>query len=92
MLIFRKPLFVIALVTALILLVPLVAMQFTSQVHWQLNDFIIAGALIFGTGLLLDFARRKAGKYRLAVILSIILFFLYIWAELAVGIFTNWGS
>jgi hypothetical protein len=35
----------IALTTALILLVPLIAMQFTNEVKWTLFDFVFAGTL-----------------------------------------------
>lgn len=38
----------VALVTGLLLLVPLVAMQFTDEVRWNLADFVVAGALLFG--------------------------------------------
>ena len=33
------------------LLIPLVAMQFTQEVVWTLSDFVFAGALLFGAGL-----------------------------------------
>lgn len=78
--------------TGAILLVPLAAMQFTDEVRWTPSDFIIMGALIFITGLSLDFVMRKADKYRLALATVIIVLFLWVWAELAVGIFTNLGS
>ena len=38
-------------VVLVLLLVPLVAMQFTREVRWGLADFIVAGALLFGAGL-----------------------------------------
>ena len=41
----------VAVVTLLLLSVPLVAMQFTPEVSWGLFDFIIMGALISGTGI-----------------------------------------
>lgn len=82
----------VALGTALILLVPLGAMQFTDEVNWTLSDFVVAGVLLFGAGLLLDLAIRKAGKYRIAAAAAVVLAFLWLWAELAVGVFTNWGS
>ena len=49
----------VALATALILLLPLVAMQITDEVDWGLVDFIFAGALLVGTGLLIELAARK---------------------------------
>jgi hypothetical protein len=82
----------IALATGLILLAPLLAMQFTEEVAWTLSDFVIAGVLLFGTGLMFVLAARKTRKYRavIGIVLAAALF--YVWAELAVGIFTNWGS
>ena len=55
----------VALATAFILLLPLVAMQITDEVDWGLADFAVAGALLGGTGLLLERAARKPRKYRL---------------------------
>jgi hypothetical protein len=64
-----KSLIRVALATALILLVPLVAMQVSEDATWSLFDFVFAGALIAGTGLLLELAARKprALGYRAAV-------------------------
>jgi hypothetical protein len=69
-----------------------VAMQFSSEVNWTLSDFIIMGAILFVTGFMLDLARRKMGKYRIAGVITIVVLFLWLWVELAVGLFTNWGS
>ena len=49
----------VALVTALILLAPLVAMQITDEVNWSPADFVFAGVLLGGTGLLLELAARR---------------------------------
>jgi hypothetical protein len=58
-----RPAVRIAIVTALILLVPLVAMQFTEEVNWGVADFVAAGALLWGAGLLLrQLATRRAGN------------------------------
>lgn len=78
--------------TALILAIPLIAMQFTREVNWTLSDFVIMGILLFGTGLLLDYVTRMGGKNKVLLGAAVVLGFLYIWAELAVGIFTNFGS
>ena len=60
----------VALATALILLLPLVAMQVTDEVDWGVADFVIAGALLGGTGLLLELAVRRPRNiaYRAAAI------------------------
>jgi len=81
-----------ALATVLLLLIPLVAMQFSKDVNWSRSDFVIMGAIIFVTGLLLDLVITKGGKYRLAAAGVVVFLFLWLWAELAVGVFTNWGS
>ena len=95
----RKPglgtsLLAVALVTAAILMIPLVAMQFTAEVNWTGVDFLAAGTLLALTGLVLTFALRKirTTKNRLIAAGLIGLGFLYCWAEMAVGIFTNLGS
>jgi hypothetical protein len=56
----RRPGARVALVTAFVLLMPLVAMQFTDEVDWGVADFVAAGVLLGGTGLLLEQAARKA--------------------------------
>ena len=74
---------------ALLLLIPLIAMQFTSEVKWSFFDFIVAGFLLFGTGLVLELILRKVKTTRQRIILCVILFIalFLVWAELAVGIF-----
>jgi hypothetical protein len=81
-----------ALATAFILLIPFTAMQFTNEVVWTINDFITAGVLLFGTGSLFILTVRRIKKYRFAIGILFLTALLYVWAELAVGIFTNLGS
>lgn len=71
-----------------LLLIPLIAMQFTDEVQWSLVDFIIAAVLLFGTALLLDFVFRKVKKktQQIILLIALLLLFFLIWAELAVGI------
>lgn len=72
-----------------LLLLPLVAMQFTKEVNWTFSDFLVAGVLLFGTGGLIELAMRKINKVgtRVWVILGILIVLFLVWAELAVGIF-----
>jgi hypothetical protein len=78
----------LALGTAFILLLPLLAMLFTDQVVWDLTDFIVAGALIFGTGLAYELVAKKGGTmaYRVAVGIALAAALLLVWMNLAVGI------
>ena len=79
-------------VAAVILLIPLIAMQFTEEVQWTLSDFVLMGTMIFVTGLLIELAMQKMGKYRFVATAGILFLFLWLWVELAVGLFTTWGS
>jgi hypothetical protein len=65
-----RPAVRVVLATASVLLVPLVAMQVTDEVNWSLADFVLAGALLGGTGLLYELSARKPGNivYRAAAI------------------------
>ncbi len=83
----------IALATGAVLLVPFIAMQFTTEVKWDEADFIVMGSLLFGIASLFVMATRRAPrKHRLLIGGMFIAAFLYLWAELAVGVFTNLGS
>jgi hypothetical protein len=83
-----------AIIVAIILMAPLVAMQFTDEVAWTLLDFVTAGSLLLGSALVYELATRNLTntKYRVAIGVAVAAALLYVWAELAVGIFTNWGS
>lgn len=75
-------------ITAIILLIPLIAMQFTNEVLWDLTDFIVAGILIFGSGTAYTLITRKSGKsvYRTAIGFALLSAFLLIWVNGAVGV------
>ena len=64
-------------------------MQFTDEVNWTLSDFVVAGALLLGTGLMCELVIRKINKikYRIAVCVTLLVVLLLIFTELAVGIF-----
>jgi len=85
----NKRLIGIVFFITLLLLVPLLVMQFTDQVNWSLSDFIVAGFLLLTTGLACEFVLRKVKKmnYQIAICLVILTLFILVWIELAVGIF-----
>lgn len=85
----NKRLIGIVLTVVLLLLIPLIAMQFTDQVDWKLPDFVIMGVLLLGTGLLCELVLRKVKKteHRLLICGALLIALFLIWAELAVGIF-----
>lgn len=86
----------VALATAALLLVPLVAMRFTGEVAWSGVDFVVAAVLLAGAGITcVRVARRLRGAapwQRLAVPGALVLAFAAVWIELAVGVFFNLGS
>jgi hypothetical protein len=55
-------------VVVLVLLIPLIAMQFSGEVKWDLFDFIIIGAVLFSAGLAFEFIARRSNAtvYRIA--------------------------
>ena len=83
-----KAAFSAAVITALLLLVPLIAMQFTSQVDWNRADFIVAGFLLFVSVMTYNVVASKAGDvaYRAASGIAISASLLLIWMNLAVGL------
>ena len=82
-----KRLSVWAAVVALILMVPLVAMQLAYDVVWTLSDFVFASALLFGAGLAYELVSRKGSTvaYRAAAGVALATALLLVWMNLAVG-------
>jgi hypothetical protein len=74
--------------TVAILMIPFVGMQVANDWNWSLFDFIVMGALIFGTGLTFVLITRKGGNmaYRIAVGMALAAAFLLVWINLAVGV------
>jgi len=66
----KRPAVRVALATAVILAVPLLAMLFTDGVDWGVFDFVFAAVLLGGTGLVLELAARtpRSFAYRAAAV------------------------
>jgi len=79
----------VAILTICILLLPLVAMQFTNEVNWNKSDFIAMGLLCFSMGSLYILVSNVVPQRKLLIGIVFLIIFVSIWAELAVGIFTN---
>jgi hypothetical protein len=79
-----------SLVLAL-LCIPLLAMQFSGDVRWSVADFVLAGFLLFFSGLLAQFIQNKVSKrsWRIGLIFVVVFLLLLLWAELAVGLFDS---
>lgn len=85
----NKRLFLMLIAAGIILLIPFIAMQFSSEVNWSAFDFLVMALLLSGTVFLCEIVLRKAKTLasRMLLCSGVILAFLLIWAELAVGIF-----
>lgn len=85
----NKRLTIILLSIVSLLLVPLIAMQFTDQVNWSPFDFLVIGTLLLGTGFICEIVLRKVKKFenRIVLCMVVVAALLLIWVELAVGIF-----
>jgi hypothetical protein len=86
-----KSLITITLATAFLLLLPLLAMQFTDKVVWGPADFVVAAILLFGAGLTYELVASRAGTiaYRVAVAVAVAAALLLVWMNLAVGLIGN---
>lgn len=83
-----RSLTIVALVTGMILLIPLIAMQYTVEVNWSIGDFIVMGILLFGTGaaFVILTAYSNNAIYKVAMLFAVGSTFLMIWSNLAVGL------
>ena len=72
----------------LVLLLPLIGV-IVFDLDWNIFDFLIMGLLIlfFSIAINLILNHLNSSKLRLILVLMLVILFLLIWAELAVGIF-----
>jgi hypothetical protein len=71
-----------------VLLLPLVAMQFTREVLWNGADFIAAAILLGGAALIFEVLiwKMRSTKHRLMSAAVLLIAVLLVWAHGAVGI------
>ena len=79
-----------AAVVGVILLIPLVSMQYSDEFNWGVLDFVFAGTVLFGAALAYELIARKTTiVYRAAVGLAMATAVLLFWVNAAVGIIGN---
>ena len=85
----RSHLLAIFAATAVVLALPAIAMQFSEEVNWGIEDFIAVGILLIGAGILYEFISAKitSSTQRLIAGGAVIATVLIVWVQLAVGIF-----
>jgi hypothetical protein len=73
---------------ALILAVPAIAMQFSKEIAWGIEDFLVVGALLAAVCGTIELALRTSTSalYRVGVALAAIGGFLLVFVNLAIGI------
>ena len=74
-----------------LLLIPLFAISVTDEITWSIQDFVIMGLILtfLGIGIDLVINRTKNLKNRTLYIGILVLVFMLVWAELAVGVFNT---
>ena len=74
---------------ALLFLLPVVLMRFTAEMRWDGADFVAFGGMLLVAGLAGEAVARWAHSRRSRLVLgaAIVLTFLLVWVEAAVGIF-----
>lgn len=73
---------------AAVLLLPLFAMQFTSEVNWTFGDFLFAGILLglLGGGIELAARVQRDRYFKVGAVLAVLTAFFTTWANAAVGL------
>ena len=72
-----------------LLLVPFVASLFTDDVQWSGLDYLIMGVMLLAVGSGIQWVLQKfqSRRNRMIGVGLVVLLFLLVWAELAVGVF-----
>ncbi len=90
----RRQIWLVAIATASVLMIPLIAMNFTDEVNWNLSDFVVMGILLLGTGTSFVVISKisESAAYKAAVGIALAGALLLLWANLAVGIIGSAGN
>lgn len=85
----QKDLLGVAAATGLLLLVPAVAMRYSRDVSWGIEDFVAAALLLFLAGAIAVCGIRRLHKpgQKFGLVMLVLTALLVLWAELAVGLF-----
>ena len=78
-----------------LLLIPLIGSAITDEINWSPFDFIIMGSLIIFLSIGINFVSNRAKNLKNQILYTgiLVLIFMLIWAEFAVGIFgTTFGG
>lgn len=81
-------------VVAILLLLPAIAMPLTDEVDWSAGDFMAAGVLLIGTGLLAELVVRRTrdNAYRAVAAIALFATLLLAWSNAAVGFVGSGGN
>ena len=85
----NRRLLIIVIIIGVLMFIPLIAMQFTNELNWDLADFILMGILLLCTGFACELVLRNISSTKNKIVLCgiILAMLIIIWAEFAVGIF-----
>ena len=80
----KKSVFKLLIITLLLLLVPFIMMQYSDEVNWTIGDFIVAGVLLTFFGYLYKVLSKISNHKSTNVIIGVVLIgaFLLIWVSL----------
>jgi len=74
--------------TLILLTIPFLSNIYINDFNWSMVDFIIMGVLIFSCISFISLFRKKfSGIKETLAIIIVVLVFILLWTELAVGIF-----
>jgi hypothetical protein len=88
----NRPQWIIFIVIILLLCIPFIEqLGGNESFNWTFFDYLMAFILLFSVGITLEFTVRsiRSRSLKRAAIVVIVLFFILLWAELAVGIFNS---